>query len=96
MYDADFKCLITLLYLDDLLNSYNPYFEGMVYQIYPPELQLKKLMLQIPKPPFYDLHLPVSNGFVSKNNYDKRDDIDFDIVNFPFLDGGVSRCPLIV
>ena len=23
--------------------------------------------------------------------YDKRDDFDFDIVNFPFLDGGVPR-----
>ena len=23
--------------------------------------------------------------------YDKRDDFDFDIVNFPFLDGDVSR-----
>ena len=25
--------------------------------------------------------------------YDKRDDFDFDIVNFPFLDGNVSRRP---
>ena len=24
--------------------------------------------------------------------YDKRDDFDFDIVNFPFLDGDVLRC----
>ena len=29
-------------YLDDLLNIDNPYFEGMVNQIYPPELQLHK------------------------------------------------------
>ena len=32
----------TSRYLDDLLNIDNPYFEGMVYQIYPPELQLNK------------------------------------------------------
>ena len=25
--------------------------------------------------------------------YDKRDDFDFDIVNFPFLDGDVPRRP---
>ena len=25
-------------YLDDLLNIDNPYFEGMINQIYPPEL----------------------------------------------------------
>ena len=33
----------------------------------------------------------VSNGFVSSKIYDKRDDFDFDIVNFPFLDGDVPR-----
>ena len=34
---------------------------------------------------FLDLHLSVSNGFVSFKIYDKRDDFDFDIVNFPFF-----------
>ena len=29
--------------------------------------------------------------FVSSKIYDKRDDFDFDIVNFPFLDGDVPR-----
>ena len=33
----------------------------------------------------------VANGFVSSKTYDKRDDFDFDIVNFPFLDGDVPR-----
>ena len=33
---------LTSRYLDDLLNIDNPYFEGMVNQIYPPELQLNK------------------------------------------------------
>ena len=40
-----------------------------------------------------DLHLSTSNGFVSSKIYDKRDDFDFDIVNFPFLDGDVPRRP---
>ena len=43
--------------------------------------------------PFLDLHLIISNGFVSSKIYDKRDDFDFDIVNFPFLDGDVPRHP---
>ena len=30
-------------------------------------------------------------GFVSSKIYDKHDDFDFDIVNFPFLDGDVPR-----
>ena len=38
-----------------------------------------------------DLHLSTSNGFVSSKIYDKRDDFDFDIVNFPFLDGDFPR-----
>ena len=43
--------------------------------------------------PFLDLHLFISNGFVSSKIYDKRDDFDFDKVNFPFLDGDVPRRP---
>ena len=38
-----------------------------------------------------DLHLSVSDGFVQTKMYDKRDDFDFNIVNFPFLDGDVPR-----
>ena len=54
---------------------------------------LIKLILQIPRPPFLDLHLSISNGFVSSKIYDKRDDFDFDIVNLPFLDGDIPRRP---
>ena len=77
-------------YLDDLLNIDNPYFEGMVNRIYPPELQLNKANTSDTEAPFLDLHLSISNGFVSSIIY-KRDDFDFDIVNFPFLDGDVLR-----
>ena len=65
----------------------------MVNQIYPPELQLNKANTSDTEAPFLDLHLSISNGFVSSKIYDKRDDFDFDIVNFPFLDGDVSRRP---
>ena len=56
----------------------------MVNQIYPPELQLNKANISDTEAPFLDLHLSVANGFVSSKIYDKRDDFDFDIVNFPF------------
>ena len=42
--------------------------------------------------PFLDLHLSIANGFVSSKIYDKRDDFDFDIVIFTFLDGDVPHC----
>ena len=31
-----------------------------------------------------DLYLFISNGFVKTNMFDKRDDFDFDIVDFHF------------
>ena len=71
-------------YLDDLLNIDNPYFEGMVNQIYPSELQLDKANTSDTEAPFLDLHLSISNGFVSPKIYDKCDDFDSDIVNIPF------------
>ena len=80
----------TSRYLDDLLNIDNPYFEGMVNRIYPPELQLNKANTSDTEAPFLHLHLSISNGFVSSKIY-KREDFDFDRVNFPFLDGDVPR-----
>ena len=81
----------TSRYLDDFLNIDIPYFEGMVNRIYPPELQLNKANTSDTEAQFLDLHLSISKGFVSSKIYDKRDDFDFDIVNFPFLDGDVLR-----
>ena len=40
---------------------------------------------------FLVLHLSISNDIVSTKIYDKRDDFEFEIVNFPFLDGDVPR-----
>ena len=74
----------TSRYLDDLLNIDTPYFEQMVGQIYPTKLQLDKGKS-------FDTEAPFSDGIVSSTIYDKRDDFDFEIVNFPFLDGDVPR-----
>ena len=65
----------------------------MVNRIYPSELQLNKAYTSDTEAPFLDLHLSISNGFVSSKIYDKCDNFDFDIhvVNFPFLDGDVPR-----
>ena len=86
----------TSQYLDDLLNLDNPFFERMVNQIYPSELQLNKAYTSDTEAPFLDSHLSISNGFVSSKKFDKRDDFDFDIVNFPFLDGNVPCRPSYV
>ena len=63
----------------------------MVGQIYPTEIQLNKANSSDTEAPFLDLNLSITNGIVSSKIYDKRDDFNFDIVNFPFLDGDVPR-----
>ena len=37
------------------------------------------------------MHLSISHDIVSTKMYDQRDDFDFEIVNFTFLDGDVPR-----
>ena len=82
----------TSRYLDDILNINNVYFDYMVSQIY---LQSSNLIKPIPliqiEVAFLDLHLSISNDIGSTKIYDKRDDFDFEVVNFPFLDGDVPR-----
>ena len=63
----------------------------MTSQIYPSELQLNKANTSYTEATFLGLHLSISNDIVSVKIYDKRDDFDFEIVNFPFLDGDVPR-----
>ena len=81
----------TSRYLDDILNINNVYFDNMVSQIYPSELQLNKTNTSGTEAAFLDLHLSILYDIVSTKIYDKGDDFDFEIVNFPFLDGDVPH-----
>ena len=63
----------------------------MVSQIYPLELDLNKTDASGIEAAFFDLHLSISNDIVTTKIKDRRDDFDFEIVNFPFLDGDVPR-----
>ena len=81
----------TFRYLDGILNINNVYFDNMVSQIYPSELQLNKANTTDTESVFLDLHLSISNDVVFTKIYDNSDDFNFEIVNFPFLDGYVPR-----
>ena len=83
----------TSRYQDDLLNIDNIHFEHMVHRIYPAELQLNKANASDTEAAFLDLNLSIQNDIVYTKIYDKRDDFNFAIVNFPFLDGDVPQCP---
>ena len=75
--------------MDHILNINDVYFDNKVSQIYPSELQLNKSNTSNTEAAFLNLHLSISNDIVSTKIYDKLDDFDFEIVNFPFLDGDV-------
>ena len=74
----------TSRYLDDILNIDYVYFDNTISQIYPSELQLHKANTPDTEAAFLALHLSISNDSVSIKIYDKRDDFDFEFVNFPF------------
>ena len=63
----------------------------MVTSIYPRELQLNKANKSDTSSAFLDLDLSIDNGKLTCTIYDKRDDFDFNIVNYPHLDGDVPR-----
>ena len=84
-FNSTSRCLDDLLYID------NPCFEQMVGQIYSTELQLNKANSFDSEVPFLDLNLSITNGILSSKIYNKRDDFNFETVNFPFLDGDAPR-----
>ena len=64
----------------------------MVHRIYPAELQINKANISDTEAVFR-LNFSIHNDIVSTKIYNKRDDFNFDIVNFPFLDGDVPQRP---
>ena len=79
VFNTTSKCL------DDILHIDNVYFDNLISQIYPSELQLNKANTSDTEAAFLDLRLSISNDIVSTKIYVKRDDFDFEIVNFPFF-----------
>ena len=84
-FSSTFRCL------DDLSNIDNNLFDSMVNHIYPSELQLNQANVSDTKVSFLYLHKSWSDGFLKTKALDKRDDFDFDIVIFSFLDVDVPR-----
>ena len=65
----------------------------MVSQIYPTELQSDIANSSDTEAPYLDLS--ITNGIVSSKVYDKPDGFNFEIVNFPLLDGDVPCSPFL-
>ena len=69
-------------------------FIDYVDRIYPSELEIKETTDSSSSASYLDLYLQYDqNGRLTTKLYDKRDDFDFPIVNFPFLDSNIPASP---
>ena len=69
-------------YIDDLLTlNNNDYFDQHKNEIYPKSLILRKESRNSKKVHFLDLNIMVTNSLIITNNYDKRNDCSFKIIN---------------
>ena len=86
----------TYRYIDDVLSINNPDFENYLGQTYPPELEIKDTMESNTSASYLDLLLSIGrDGQLHTSLYDKRDDFNFHITNFPFLSSNIpSSLPI--
>ena len=76
----------TFRYLDDILPLNNSWFGDFVDRIYPIEFDIKDTTDTNMSASYIDLHLEIdSEGRLRTKLYDKREDFNFPIVNFPFI-----------
>ena len=84
----------TYRYIDDVLSLSNSDFDKYIHTIYPPELEIKNTTDSNKSSSYLDLLLSIdANKKLHTKLYDKRDDFDFHIVNFPFLDSNIPLSP---
>ena len=83
----------TSRYLDDIFNMDNKFFHSMIKDIYPSELELNKANAVDTNAPFLDLNIFIIDGKILTCVYDKRDDFNFQIVNYPNLSGNIPSSP---
>ena len=74
----------TFCYIDDVLSLNNSRFGDFYDSIYPIELEIKDTTDTDRSTSYLELHLEVgSDGRLRTKLYDKRDDFNFPIMNFP-------------
>ena len=76
----------TFRYIDDVLSLNNSRLGDFVDRIYTIELEIKDITDTNRSASYLDIHLEIdSKGRLRTKLYDKRDDFNFPIVNFPFI-----------
>ena len=84
----------TYRYIDDVLSINSPEFENYLGQMCPVELEIKDLTESNTSGSYLDLLLSIGrDGQLHTSIYDKRDDFNFHITNFPFLSSNILTSP---
>ena len=85
----------TFRYIDDLFSVSNNNFGKSIRDIYPSELELKDTTLNSTEVCYLDTKISHghSNAPFHIDVYDKREDFDLRIVNFPFMDSTIPANP---
>ena len=74
----------TFRYIDDLISLNNSVFERYVDKIYPSELSITKETNSDKEASYLDLFISVTDDQFHTKLYDKRDDFNFKIINYPY------------
>ena len=79
-------------YQDDLL-SLNDFglLERVLSEIYSPEMIINKTNISVRKTNFLDLTISIYRRKFFVKLYDKRNDYNFDVINYPFLDENIPK-----
>jgi hypothetical protein len=84
----------TFRYINYVLSLNNSRFGDFVDRIYPIELEIKDTTDTDRSASYLDLHIEIdSEGRLRTKHYDKRDDFNFPIVNFPFICSNIRAAP---
>jgi len=85
----------TFRYIDDLSSVNNDNLGKSICEIYPLELELKDTTLSSKEVCFLDTKISrgVSSTPFHIDVYDQREDFNFRIVNFPFMDSNIHANP---
>ena len=87
------RCTTYVFVIRCLLSLKNTKFAEYLEFIYPRELEIKETTETAASSSYYDCYLYIDNGKLTTGLYDKRDDFNFPIVNFPFLSSNIPSAP---
>jgi hypothetical protein len=92
--DLASKFNLTFRYIDDVLSINNNTISNYLDIIYPSELEINETSESFSSTSYLDLFLEFdSQGNLTTKIYDKRDDFNFPIVNFPYLSSNIPTSP---